>query len=257
VELIKIESKDGEQFVNARDLHKALGIKRQFSNWIEFRVNKHNLKEGCQYKTYAFYIDKNVEKVEYHLTLDTAKFLAGKTDTEIGDKIQWYLVEAEKKLRELASKPKVKLLDYRKTPEWIECRARAIVSRKTFADTLNEVKADLIKLDETNRAKWIFSLCTDDVYRKVFGKTAKKIREEYGCKNLREVLTPDELEFIGKVEEAYGKYLEAFEPVEAREKALPLLGEFIRRQRIKLVSQNDSIGASSLFEPFNQLPQAI
>ena len=40
--------------VNARDLHKALESKQDFSTWIKARINKLNLMEGQDYMLHKF-----------------------------------------------------------------------------------------------------------------------------------------------------------------------------------------------------------
>jgi anti-repressor protein len=45
-ELIKVVEQNGEQTVNARDLHEALAVKRDFSTWIKDRIEKYGFVEG-------------------------------------------------------------------------------------------------------------------------------------------------------------------------------------------------------------------
>jgi phage anti-repressor protein len=48
-EIVKIVEHSGNQCVNARDLHAALGIGRDFSNWIKDRIKKYGFEEGKGY----------------------------------------------------------------------------------------------------------------------------------------------------------------------------------------------------------------
>lgn len=62
--------------VNARDLHKALESKQDFSNWIKARIDKLGLIEGIDYVFNKFIenlIAGGRPKVDYYVTIDIAK----------------------------------------------------------------------------------------------------------------------------------------------------------------------------------------
>lgn len=113
--------------VQARELHKKLESKRQFSNWITYRIEQAELKEDKDFimlidsqvvvslpKTNLFkggnnvysklsngrWINKNnnnfIVQVDYLLTLDSAKHVALLEETEIGRKVRNYFIEVEK-----------------------------------------------------------------------------------------------------------------------------------------------------------------
>jgi len=44
--LIKIEERDGVQFVNARELHETLCVGRDFPTWMAERIKKYDFIEG-------------------------------------------------------------------------------------------------------------------------------------------------------------------------------------------------------------------
>lgn len=48
-EIVKIEERDGIQFVNARELHESLGVGRDFTNWIKERIEKYGFSEGSDF----------------------------------------------------------------------------------------------------------------------------------------------------------------------------------------------------------------
>ena len=48
-ELVKVEVKNGEQLVSARELHEFLEVKRDFSTWIKDRINKYGFEEGVDF----------------------------------------------------------------------------------------------------------------------------------------------------------------------------------------------------------------
>ena len=43
-ELVKVEVKNGEQLVSARELYEFLEVKRDFSTWIKDRINKYGFE---------------------------------------------------------------------------------------------------------------------------------------------------------------------------------------------------------------------
>jgi anti-repressor protein len=48
-ELVTVVEYKDSRAVNARELHAALKVKRDFSNWIKDRVKKHAFEEGADY----------------------------------------------------------------------------------------------------------------------------------------------------------------------------------------------------------------
>ena len=118
-ELIKITEKDGRRLVSARELHKKLESKQEFTHWIIrkvtdnpfFRENEDWLYMGAvDYKgnklvmstdkfintDYKEVTAKEVRRV-YGLTIDTAKKVAMSEQTKIGNKVRDYFLKMEKK----------------------------------------------------------------------------------------------------------------------------------------------------------------
>jgi phage anti-repressor protein len=101
------EYRDGQEWVNSRDLHKALESGYQYSDWIKNRLEKYDFIEGEDYIS----VQKNLKReigatraTDYLLTLDTAKELAMLENNEAGRKIRRYFIGVEKASRELAAK---------------------------------------------------------------------------------------------------------------------------------------------------------
>ena len=114
--------------VNARDLHKALESKQDFSTWLKARLEKLKLEEGVDYimiesvgsvstpQTYGFEdleqngtksynINNLVKKVkDYYITIDVAKHIAMMEATEKGREVRKYFIECEKKAIEASKK---------------------------------------------------------------------------------------------------------------------------------------------------------
>lgn len=50
-EIIKIEEREGLQFVDARNLHTALGVGRDFSTWISEKIVRFGFVKDTDYQT--------------------------------------------------------------------------------------------------------------------------------------------------------------------------------------------------------------
>lgn len=99
-ELIKIETKDDQQLVSARDLHKALELKRHFGDWV--KQNFKDFEEGTDFmgapqsapitngKGRVQYLD------DYYVTVDMAKELCMMSKTAKGKEIRKYFIQVEK-----------------------------------------------------------------------------------------------------------------------------------------------------------------
>ncbi|RMC49163.1 phage antirepressor Ant [Lactobacillus sp. ESL0228] len=102
LELIKVQVKDDQQLVSARDLYKALEIKKRFSAWVE--QNFRDFEEHIDFTSVpAGTVVNNGAKRElqdYALTIDMAKQLCLLSRTEKGKQYRKYLISVEKKYRE-------------------------------------------------------------------------------------------------------------------------------------------------------------
>jgi phage anti-repressor protein len=101
-ELVKVVERDGEQAVNARDLHGALGVKRDFSTWIKDRIEKYGFVEGEDYQIivpgtgdYSGPGNPDFVPKDYHLSVGTAKEIAVVENNEKGRELRRYLIKAE------------------------------------------------------------------------------------------------------------------------------------------------------------------
>lgn len=102
-ELINIkQGKNLELLVSARDLYKALDLKRHFTDWIKQNLLT-NFVEGVDYEASLIsepynlqYPDKVQQLKDYYLTLDTAKNIAMMSKTEKGKQVRAYFIQVEK-----------------------------------------------------------------------------------------------------------------------------------------------------------------
>jgi phage anti-repressor protein len=121
-ELIKIEKSPttGDPIVNARNLHKGLEVKMNFSHWIRPLIEKWGFIENQDYACYFYDVYGNllnnmrqakksqpdtqgirIQKIEYVLTLNCAKEIAMVQNNAKGKEIRQFFIEAEKELQKL------------------------------------------------------------------------------------------------------------------------------------------------------------
>ena len=98
-ELIKIQTNENGQAVSARDLHEALGMQKDFSDWFKYQAGKLGLSEGMDFtpilgsKTEG---SGGHNKIDYIMSLDTAKHIAMMSGGENAHKIREYFIQVEK-----------------------------------------------------------------------------------------------------------------------------------------------------------------
>lgn len=87
------------QTVNARDLHEALGIQKDFTNWI--KCNLQDFKENQDFIIFAPKGEKSRgrPRTDYAITLDTAKHICMMARCEKGRQLRQYFIEVEKQYR--------------------------------------------------------------------------------------------------------------------------------------------------------------
>ena len=113
-EMIKIEKQTiGNEEVNAvdaRELWVFLESKRDFSNWVETKVvTSIFFEENIDWEVYNKFVVNSGSvggrpKIDYALTVDTAKKVAMSEQTQKGNEIRKYFINCEKALKEILSK---------------------------------------------------------------------------------------------------------------------------------------------------------
>lgn len=154
MELIKVTTtENGSQVVSARELHKFLESKQDFSTWIKARIDKYGFVSEVDFTLHKF-MEGKVWKHEYILTLDTAKELAMVEGNEKGKQARRYFIECEKKLREVVTKPMTAL-------ELIAAQAQAMVEMEKKMNVMDE-KINFIYDKYQNSQKQLSSLPLSD-----------------------------------------------------------------------------------------------
>jgi anti-repressor protein len=95
--------------VNAEDLHAYLGIQTPFAKWILRRIEEYEFTRDLdftvtdkfvQVRAGGFFGSREVQKPEYHITLDMAKELCMVERSDIGRAARRYFIEMEKEHRD-------------------------------------------------------------------------------------------------------------------------------------------------------------
>lgn len=103
------QNENGEKFVNARELHEQMLVGKVFAAWIQDRIEKYGFIEREDF----FPVSEKTNgrpKVEYWLTLDTAKEVAMVQNNEAGRAIRKYFIEVEKRFRQRQAKSPAELI---------------------------------------------------------------------------------------------------------------------------------------------------
>ena len=99
MELIKVTVKNDQQLVSARDLHKGLRLKKQFTDWA--KQNFKDFEEGADFVFTPGSVNmpnggtKPIQ--DYALTLDMAKQLCMMSHSDLGKRYRRYFIELERK----------------------------------------------------------------------------------------------------------------------------------------------------------------
>ena len=105
--LLPINESNGNQAVNARDLHVFLEVGRDFSNWMKDQIEKCDLVENQDYEVFA---EKGENpkggrpSKEYALSINAAKEISMMSQTEKGKQARRYFIACEEKLKEVTAK---------------------------------------------------------------------------------------------------------------------------------------------------------
>jgi anti-repressor protein len=93
--LIPVTLIDGIEMCNARDLYEFLGVNKNFSDWIKYRINQYQFVENVDFVLDHKFVIKAGQRhptTEYHLTLDMAKELAMVENTDQGRWVRQYFI---------------------------------------------------------------------------------------------------------------------------------------------------------------------
>ncbi len=130
---------------------------------------------------------------------------------------------------DIAFDNKQKLEDYQAKQK---ARVQGKITRRTLTNSIRDyVNANSDNLSD-NYKKFIYNNCTDAVNRIVFGRSSKKLKEDWDCNDVRAAMTMEELMIVDGVERLVIALIDdqGFEPQTAiKEAANRLLIKKIKR----------------------------
>lgn len=147
--MIPIQQENGELWVDARALHAALLVGRDFSNWIKGRLEEVGAEEGVEFTV----LDGSPilangfnpkPRRDYRLSIDLAKEIAMMERNEIGKTIRKYFIQAEKQLR--AQQPQQ--LDMTDPLAVAQAYVKAETERRALASTVQEQAPKVAAFDQ-------------------------------------------------------------------------------------------------------------
>ncbi|HHW7568803.1 TPA: antA/AntB antirepressor family protein [Mannheimia haemolytica] len=231
--------------INARNLHQALKVRRDFSNWIKSRLNGADFIEEQDFitvqnssigspklasqKSDYFLPDKIGEQKEargghnrydYILSIDTAKHICLMEKNEVGREIRNYFIEAEKQLQKIA--PNV----YRNNLEATQKRLASIDYNHALKQSL---QSHLIRQGKQPQPKHFIneSKLIDGL---TVGVSIKEWKERNNIKgNPRDYFTLEQLEIVKELEKTDSTLLELDIRYQERKKQLIALAARLHR----------------------------
>lgn len=97
-EMVPVYKTDkGEYVVSGTELHRILGVRSYYRDWVKNRLNDCDATEGEDFQTFAKKLAKGRPTQEYIIKLDTAKEMAMLERNEKGKQVRRYFIEVEKK----------------------------------------------------------------------------------------------------------------------------------------------------------------
>ncbi len=221
---IKVIQKDfnGEKkrFVNARELHRWLGVGKFFANWIKDRIEKYDFVENLDYfitiaksgnglnahKTGKI-VDAKTGKVvakEYVLSVDMAKELAMVENSDIGKKVRKYFIRVEgdfKKVMRIATlDPKI---INQLASQFSETREEIKDYRKDFTDCIKNFVAVKNYGTYTDLLYNFLFLEKAKEYRKLLDLAKKDFTRNYMYEEILLIIGAFEAGLAGEIEKEF------------------------------------------------------
>lgn len=192
-----LQSEENDSKVNARDLHKQLNSGRQFTDWVENRIESYRLINDVDY----FTISRKYETVknsglqpkvtmDYILTLDCAKQLAMVERTDIGALVRRYFIIIEKAFKNRTS--------------WNKNRKNTLINCKELRGALITKREELLN----GVPEWItngnlYSIEFSLLNTVILGMSATQYRKKHNISSneqIRNYFSEDQLDDVERLE---------------------------------------------------------
>lgn len=182
--------------VDARELHKELGVGRDFTTWIKARVSKYKIEENKDYIVKIGFHQNGGKggrpTSDYLLTLDTAKELALVENNDIGRVARRYFIKVEDSLKNIL--------------EWNRVRNLEKTNYKMMCKELDEY---MLRNKGKNARFFDYSNEADKLNQICLGAKAKDIRDYFEAQDkiTRDHLFKEYNEYLDKMQELDIMYL--------------------------------------------------
>ena len=126
------------QAVSARELHKFLESKQDFSTWIKARVKDYGFVENQDFTRFHKKMEaNNATLIEYAITLDMAKELAMVERNAKGKEARQYFIDCEKKLKQPKTKAEMLVVYAQQLVE----HERRLAEMEEYKDRVHRIEA--------------------------------------------------------------------------------------------------------------------
>ncbi|AOM39205.1 antA/AntB antirepressor family protein [Xenorhabdus hominickii] len=211
---------------DARNLHKFLGNKELFANWIKQRIEQYGFIENEDYETYLENSKKGRPRTEYRVSSDMAKELSMVERTEEGKEARQYFIDCEKRLRRVAPEEhQAALVNWRKN------RVAACEDHKSMADAMK----GYIERTGDNQKGFAYSNESRFINKLVLGIDPVRWAKNKGIKSkeVRDNMTVDQLQLLAYLESRNCAFLDLDTPTETRKAQLTELAQRWLAQRME------------------------
>lgn len=179
---------DDEGFTTAKKLYEWLELDpSHYARWCKSNITENAFVEEKEYSPLMASKGKGNFASDYKISATLAKKISMMANTEMGNAARDYFIGCEQML--------VRLAEQRHKTE-IE-RAKGIAVRQALTKAIQQS-------NENERMHGhAYSTYTDVIYKSIFGKSAKQLREEYGIgkkDNLRDCFSEEELKQVQNAE---------------------------------------------------------
>lgn len=181
---------DENGMTTARKLYEWLELNpANYSRWIRDNITENPYAEENEFSSFMMKTSKQGGRPteDYKITASLAKKISMASKSERGEDARKYFLGCEQALKFVAEANRQKELE----------RAKGIAVRQALTKALQQSS------ENERMHGHAYSTYTDIIYKVVFGKRAKELREEYGITkkdNLRDCFSSEELARVQSVE---------------------------------------------------------
>lgn len=173
-----------------KKLYEWLGLdKTHYARWVKENITENPFAEENEFspvkaKTYK---QGGRPTENYKITASLAKRISMSTKSEKGEQARQYFLGCEQMLKQIAEANKRTEIE----------RAKGIAVRQALTKALQQ------STENERMHGHAYSTYTNVIYKSIFGKNAKQLREEYGIgkkENLRDYFSEEELKMVQNME---------------------------------------------------------